>query len=115
MHQPNYQALVKKLVSPDVADQMAAKMILIALDEDAINPLVDEYYAGITDAEGIAILGVLADIGGYEALAVLRNVFDFEEVRPALRYAAAQGLLRNSDKLTLEENQEITLYLAEQG
>ena len=113
MKQPDFNKLVKQLISNNAIEHMAAQMIILSMEENAVNPLADVYYAGITDAEGVAILQTLARIGGYEALAVLRNVFDFEEQRPVLRNAAAWGLLHNKDKLSLEEYQEIARYFSE--
>lgn len=84
---------------------------IIALDEDAIHPLVDEFYAGVTDAQGVAILDIVAEIGGPDAMSMLRNVFHFEDSRHKLQYAAAKGLLLNLYNLSPHERDEVHRFL----
>lgn len=114
MFEPDYAALVKQLVSDDATVQSAAKKTLFTLDEDAVAPLLDEFYAGVTDARGTAILDVLARIGGYEALNALRSILFFDlsmMARPAFRTAAAQGLLMNIENLSPDEIEKINHHL----
>jgi len=115
MAQPNYHQLLSQVMDSNPAQQMAARMIILAMEEDAVNALIDIYYAGVTDAEGEAILEIIAEIGGYEAVLILRNIYDFEDSRPQLRHSAAKGLLRNSDSLTQEEREDIAMYFARLG
>ncbi len=112
MSDANFSQLVKQLVDDSLMIQQVAEMILLALDEDAVDPLIDEFYAGVTDAQGVAILEIMAKIGGPDAMSTLRNVFHFEESRASLKYAAANGLLFNSDNLSQDELEEIALFIA---
>ncbi|MGJ3239753.1 MAG: hypothetical protein ACFE0Q_13665 [Anaerolineae bacterium] len=98
-----YHSLVERFLIAEPIHRMAARMILIALDEDAVEPLIDAYFAGVTDQQGIAILDLLADIGGYDALNVMRDIIKHQKDRPPLRVAAVQGLLRNADNLSSKE------------
>jgi hypothetical protein len=116
MNQPNYRLLVQQLLSDDVDQQMEAQKTLLALEEDAVTGLLDEYYAGVNEAQGLAILEILAQIGGYEALNALRSLIFFDLSTPAaLRTAAAQGLLQNSDNLSPDEIQKVTDYLSREN
>jgi len=108
----DYQELVQFLGSGDIMKIQAATMILIALQEEAINPLGDQLYAGVTDEQGVGILRVVSEIGGPDALAMLRNIFEFESSRPLLQLAAAEGLFRNKDSLSDDEMTRVTVFLA---
>lgn len=112
MSEVNFAQLVKELVDDNPIVQQAARMILMALDEDAIDPLIDEFYAGVTDAQGDAILKIMAEIGGPDAMSTLRNVFHFEDTRLVLKRAAANGLLHNSENLSHDELEEVALFIA---
>lgn len=108
----NFPQLVKQLADDNSIVHQAARMILLALDEDVVDPLIDEFYAGVTDPQGIAILEIMAEIGGPDAMATLRNVFHFEETRMTLKRAAANGLLQNSSNLSQDEVEEVALFIA---
>jgi len=108
----NFPQLVKQLADENPLIHQAARMIILSLDEMAVDPLIDEFYAGVTDSEGVAILNIMAEIGGPDAMSTLRNVFHFEETRVALKRAAANGLLKNSGNLSQNELEEIALYIA---
>jgi hypothetical protein len=103
-----------QLVSADPAERDAAREALYTQQEDAVYPLLDQFYAGVDEATGVAVLGVLADIGGPDALAALRQVFHFEE-RPAWRRAAARGLLRNRANLDHDEITAVERFLETNG
>lgn len=104
MSQPDFREVIKQLVSTNTDEKEQAQQILFALDEDAVSPLLDEYYAGVNEAQGSAILSLLADIGGYEALNALRSICFFDLSTPLqLRKAAARGLLSNSGNLSPDE------------
>lgn len=112
MDKPDYQQLVRDLTSDDESTKESARQILFVLDEDAVSPLLDEFYAGVTDVQGIAILDILAHIGGYEALNTLRTLLFFDlSTRPIFRKAAAEGLLQNSDFLSDDEKDKITAMI----
>jgi hypothetical protein len=108
-----YRSLVEQLVSSNLESQIAARMAILAQQENAIEPLVSVYSGGVNDVQGLAVLDILAEIGGFEAMALLRNVFAFEDKRPVMRYAAAKGLLRNEHNLSPDEVVEVTRFLAE--
>jgi len=111
MSNVDFHDLIKKISSDNINADTAACMILYAMQEDAVEPLIEQYYYGVTDKQGVAILDVLAQIGGPSALAMLRNVFAFEEDRRLLRFAAAKGLIHNSSNLSRDELAELAQYL----
>jgi hypothetical protein len=84
----------------------------MALQEDAVEALADAYFAGVNDEQGIAILDLLADIGGYEALNIMRDIVKHETKRLKLRIAAAYGLLRNEDNLSNREVKLLKRFIA---
>jgi HEAT repeat protein len=112
MQQTDYKKLVAQLTQGHPAQRMAAHFILIALQEQAVEPLIDELYAGVSDQQGAAIIKVLAEIGGPDALMTLRDVFERAGERPALQQAAALGLLRNVDNLSPDERDHVAAFLA---
>lgn len=112
MARHDYKKLFQQLTQGHPAQRMAAHFILVALQEQAVEPLVDELYAGVTDEQGEAIIKVLAEIGGPDALMTLRDVYAQAGARPALQKAAALGLLRNVDNLSPHERDELAAYLA---
>ena len=111
MSSVNYAELVQQLVSDNPKVREAAKITLLQLDEDAVGPLVNQFYAGVNDAQGVALLTVIADIGGPEAMSTLRSMFHFEDSRLALKQAAATGLLHNAYSLSPNELVELKAYL----
>jgi hypothetical protein len=116
MNQPNYRLLVQQLLNDDTEQKISAQKTLLALEEDAVTGLLDEYYAGVNEAQGLAILDMLAQIGGYEALNALRSLLFFDlSTSRAFRTAAANGLLQNSDSLSPDEIQKVTSYLNRQN
>lgn len=113
MEATRFRNLVTQMAQPQPEQRLAARMLLLSLQEDAVNPLIDVYYAGVTDTEGVAILSLLAEIGGWEAMNVLRSIFEFETERTILKRAAASGLLHNADNLSQHERESIALFLAQ--
>ena len=104
--------VVRRFISADATSSMAARMILLALQEDAVDPLADEYYSGVNPAQGVAILELIGHIGGFEAMLILRNVFQWED-RPAFKRAAALALLANPNGLSPHEWDELRAYVDE--
>jgi hypothetical protein len=104
---PNFHQLIKHLASMNAAKRGAARMILLAMEEDAVEPLVAHYYAGATHAEAVAILTTLGEIGGPDALCTLRSVYD----KAALKLVAALALLNNKQALSFDEYQQIQLFV----
>jgi hypothetical protein len=108
MTHSDFQQLIKQLVSENPDEQAQARKTLFVLDEDAVSPLLDEYYAGVNEAQGSAILSLLAEMGGYEALNALRSICFFDlSTPPQLRKIAANGLLLNIDSLSPDEYEKI--------
>ncbi len=95
--------LLKQLTDGDAE----ARAALLALDEDAVNPLIDAFHAGVSEAGGLAIIDLVAEIGGPDALTLLRYVYHFE-ARPAWKTAARRGLLLNRSNLDASELAELT-------
>ena len=106
----SFPQLVKQITSKDLFESASARRYLLSMEEDAINPLVDEYYAGVTEEQGVAILDIIARIGGPDAMVVLRNIFNFEEKRQSIKLAAALGLLRNRIGLSRNELEDVMLF-----
>lgn len=107
-----YDSLVDRFLLAEAVHRMAARMILLALQEDAIEPLADAYFAGVNDEQGTAILDLMADIGGYEALNIMRDIVRHETKRLPLRVAAAEGLLQNEDNLSKKEIKAIKRFVS---
>ena len=104
MNRPDFHELIKQVVSENSNEQAQARKTLLALDEDAVSLLLDEYYAGVNEAQGSAIVSLLAEIGGYEALNALRSICFFDlSTPPHLRKVAAKGLLANRENLSPNE------------
>ena len=106
----DFHQLVQQLGDADSDIQQSASSILLRLDEDAVAPLVDQYYAGVTEQQAIAILDIIAHIGGFEALALLRNEFHFSNSLQR-KQICAKGLLHNRDVLSADEIVQAQQYL----
>jgi hypothetical protein len=87
--------LVSQLASTVTIERMAARLALLKMDEDAIQPLADELYSGVNAVTGMAILELMGEIGGWEAIAVLQDIYFAESSRPELAKVAAEGLRSN--------------------
>jgi hypothetical protein len=106
----DFNRFITALGSPDETAREAAWAALRTLDEDAMDPLTDAFYAGVPEATGVCILNLVAEIGGPDALLLLRSVYDSSE-RPAWKRAAASGLLRNADNLEAVERDMLRRFL----
>jgi hypothetical protein len=102
--------LFEQLVSPDAEQREAARLKWLEMDEDAVDLLAAEYYAGVPEKLGIALLDILGEIGGWEALNLINEVYYNHEVRPALRKAAHRALLSNRDNLDSAELKVLLQY-----
>jgi hypothetical protein len=99
--------LLRQMLGSDEAKSLAARIVIYSRQEDAVNPLVDVFYAGVDESTGLLILELIADIGGPDAMAVLRNIYNFEDDKPNFQRAAIRGLLRNRNNLDKEELEEL--------
>ena len=89
------QRLIQQLVSADESEREAARLAFYQMDEDAIEPLSSEFYAGVNETLGLAIIDVVSAIGGPEALSLLLDVYHFNE-RAVWKNAARAGLVFNN-------------------
>lgn len=97
MTEPNHKdlrVLLNEILSEDEARRQTARVMLLALDEEAVQALIDEFYAGVNEAQGVVLLDVVAEIGGYEALQLLEDVFR-NGTNAVWRRWAALGMARN--------------------
>ncbi|MDX1993231.1 MAG: hypothetical protein SF029_12635 [bacterium] len=90
----DYALLLKHLTTGSDDERDTARQTLYALDEEAIEPLVDQFYAGVNEATGLAILEIVSDIGGWEARMLLEDVVHLSARYPyeSWRVAARLGL-----------------------
>jgi len=95
--------LIQQLASPDAAQREAARTALLSLDEEAVDPLIAEFHAGVSDAMGAIIIELVGEIGGPDALTLLRYVFNFEEHRPQCHAAAVKAMHYNAHSLDQSE------------
>lgn len=86
--------LIQQLTGDDETQRTTARQQILALDEDAVEPLTDEFYAGVNEAAGEIILEILGEIGGWEALNVLRDTYANPRY-PSWKAAAERGLAYN--------------------
>ncbi len=103
----NVDTWIRQLVSEDVAVREAAQTALRALDEDAVDPLINAFYAGVNESQGVAVLELVGEIGGPDALTLLRNVVYDPTLRGTWQAAARRGLLLNRDNLSPAEVQTL--------
>jgi hypothetical protein len=88
----DYAKLLREIVDGD--DNTRER--LLQLDEAAVTPLIDQFYAGVDEATGLVIITLLNDIGGWEARNLLEDVlhltelYKYESWRVAARAALAQ-------------------------
>ncbi len=88
----DYTLLIPKLVQGSELNQEAARNTLLQLDEEAVSPLIDEFYAGVNELTGFAILSVLIEIGGYEVRALLEELIEFGVPYPSWQSIIDAGL-----------------------
>lgn len=88
-----------QLASLDTTEREAARAALLHMDEDVMDLLVAEFYAGMPDKLAVSLLEIIGEIGGYEALNLLGDVYYSSDTRPAVKAAARLALLRNEDNL----------------
>jgi hypothetical protein len=90
----NMRELLRALAHGDDNERDAARNELYRMDEDAVDLLTDEFYAGVDEATGVAILEVISAIGGPDALRLLKYACYFGD-KAAWREAGARGLADN--------------------
>jgi len=87
--------LIVQLTSAVLVERTAARLLFLKMDEDAIQPLADELYSGVSEPTGVAILELMGEIGGWEAIAVLQDIYFAESSGPTLVNVAEQALKDN--------------------
>lgn len=84
---------VAALASTDPTRAAAARAALLALDEAIIDPLLDQFYAGVSELVGLAIIDLVAIVGGYEVRLFLEDLMQADGMgRDAWLQAAIQAL-----------------------
>ncbi len=91
---PDLKFLLDEILSGDETRRQRARVMLLALDEDAVTALTDAFYAGVNEAQGVVLLDVVAEIGGPEAMQLLEDVYRNPR-EPAWERWAALGMARN--------------------
>ena len=71
---PTFRTLMNDLASISPAQRDAARAALLQMDEDVMDLLVAEFYAGMPEKLAVALLEIIGEIGGYEALNLLGDV-----------------------------------------
>jgi thioredoxin-like negative regulator of GroEL len=93
------RAWVQQLGNPESTLRQAAADQLLALDEDGIDLMVAEYYANLPERIAVELLRIIGEIGGWEALSLLGEVYYSRETRPLVKAAARMALLQNAESL----------------
>lgn len=91
---PDLKFMLDEILSGDETRRQRARVMLLAMDEDAVTALADAFYAGVNEAQGVVLLDVVAEIGGPEALQLLEDVYQ-NPSKPVWERWAALGLARN--------------------
>ena len=86
--------LLDTIQSDDSARRDAAWLELLRHDEDAVEPLIEEFYSGVNEATGLVILESLGAIGGPDALLALVDVAN-NAPKESWREIAAKGVQDN--------------------
>jgi hypothetical protein len=107
MQPEHFRQLLTDLTSDDTVQRQTAWDTLRALDEEILDPLIAEFYSGVSENSGIAILQLAAEIGGPDALSLLRNVYHFDDHHVAWQHAAGKGLLHNRANLDATELEDL--------
>jgi hypothetical protein len=107
MYPENFRQLLSDLIHTDAIQRENAHAALLALDEEIVDPLIGEFYSGMSEQSGVAILELVAEIGGPDALSMLRNIYHFDDHHAAWRDTARRGLLHNRDSLDAIELDEL--------
>ena len=95
MSEFNLTALLKTVLSEDATKRASALQSIYLLDEEAVAPLIDEFYAGVNEQTGVLILEIISKIGGYEARQLLTDIADSPQLYPSWNGAVNNGLAQN--------------------
>ena len=75
MTKTDYHQLLQHLVSGNTSQRQSALKIIAEQDEDAVQPLIDQFYAGVNEATGLVIIDLIGTIGGFEARQLLEDLY----------------------------------------
>jgi hypothetical protein len=114
MDKSTIAAFIPDLVSSDDSVRQAALRALYEGDEATAIILCDLVAAGMNEAQTCAVLAVLGDIGGFDALMLLIDAFYFEP-RPRVKEAAARALKRNLPNLSAQERADLDEFFEDQA
>lgn len=78
MDKTQIRAHIQSLTHEDLDIRQQARAALTAGDEAIIDTLIDEFYAGVNEQTGIALLDIIGQIGGYMAINTLEYVYHFD-------------------------------------
>jgi hypothetical protein len=103
---------LKHLTDSDSARREAAREALLALDEDGVEWMIGEFYSGVSNVLGVALIEIIGEVGGWEALTFLRQVYAERDLPGEWQLATARALLRNIGNLDAQEVVGVQRYLA---
>lgn len=97
MSKIDYHQLLQHLVSGDASQRQSALKIIAEQDEDAIQPLIDQFYAGVNEATGLVIIDLIGMIGGFEARQLLEDLYYLDQThnKDSWYQSAKDALKRN--------------------
>ena len=87
--------LIAQLSHADAEIRETAWRKLRLYDEDAIEVLIDAFYAGINEVGGVAIITLVSEIGGYEARIFLEDLLQHPIHHDSWKHAVIEGLKFN--------------------
>ena len=96
----DYAQTLKSIVTGSDDDRIAVLKAIYAQDEQAASPLIDQFYAGVSETTGLVIIQILSDMGGYEAINFFYDVVHHERRYPSWRAAAIHALQRDGHELS---------------
>lgn len=81
----DYYQLLRDITSGDDERRQTALQTITVQDEDAVTPLIDQFYAGVNESTGLVIIDLLSQIGGFEARQLLEDIYHLDQ---AHKYAS---------------------------
>jgi hypothetical protein len=93
----DYHHILQHIISGDKTQRQSALKVIAEQDENAVAPLIDQFYAGVNEATGLVIIDLISTIGGFEARQLLEDVYHLDQTykHASWRQSAQIGLKRN--------------------
>ena len=88
MTQIDYALLLNIIASSETEARQHALRRIFAQDEFALTPLLDQFYAGVNETNGLLIIHIVAEIGGYEANHFLDELVTLQQPHISWQFAA---------------------------